>query len=131
VRLARGSTLVVRNLEYVAQARSFGASDLHILRKHVLPNIVGPLIIIAPLSIAGAIREEASLSFLGLGVQPPQPSWGNLIRDGVANVLEAPHLAVLPGIALTLAVFAFNIVGDALRDMLDPRDLTAGTRKTR
>ena len=131
IRLARGSTLVVRNLDYVAQARSFGASDLHILRRHVLPNIIGPLIIIATLSIAGAIREEASLSFLGLGVQPPQPSWGNLIRDGVADVLEAPLLAVLPGIALTLAVLAFNMVGDALRDMLDPRDLTAGTTKNR
>ena len=131
IRLARGSTLVVRNLDYVAQARSFGASDLHILRRHVLPNIVGPLIIIATLSIAGAIREEASLSFLGLGVQPPQPSWGNLIRDGVADVLEAPQLAVLPGIALTLSVLAFNMVGDALRDMLDPRDLTAGTTKNR
>lgn len=127
VRLSRGSTLVVRNLEYVAQARSFGASDFHILRRHVLPNIIGPLIIIATLSIAGAIREEASLSFLGLGVQPPQPSWGNLIRDGVADVLESPQLAILPGIALTLAVLAFNMVGDALRDALDPRDLTAAT----
>jgi len=131
VRLARGSTLVVRGLEYVALARSFGASDLHILRRHVLPNIVGPLIIMATLSIAGAIREEASLSFLGLGVQAPRPSWGNLIRDGVANVLEAPLLAILPGIALTLAVLAFNMVGDALRDMLDPRDLTAVTTKKR
>ncbi|MCC7427734.1 MAG: ABC transporter permease [Alphaproteobacteria bacterium] len=129
VRLARGSTLVVRGLEYVSQARSFGASDFHILRRHVLPNIVGPLIIMATLSIAGAIREEASLSFLGLGVQAPQPSWGNLIRDGVAEVLEAPQLAILPGIALTLAVLAFNMVGDALRDMLDPRDLTAATSK--
>ncbi|WP_372624191.1 ABC transporter permease [Falsiroseomonas sp.] len=131
VRLARGSTLVVRNLEYVSQARSFGASDLHILRRHVLPNILGPLIIMATLSIAGAIREEASLSFLGLGVQPPHPSWGNLIRDGVANILDAPHLAILPGIALTLAVLAFNMVGDSLRDMLDPRDLTASDAKKR
>jgi ABC-type dipeptide/oligopeptide/nickel transport system permease subunit len=129
VRLARGSTLVVRNLEFVSQARSFGASDLHILRRHVLPNILGPLIIMGTLSIAGAIREEASLSFLGLGVQPPHPSWGNLIRDGVAGILESPHLAILPGIALTLAVLAFNMVGDSLRDMLDPRDLTASDRK--
>jgi ABC-type dipeptide/oligopeptide/nickel transport system permease subunit len=129
VRLARGSTLVVRNLEFVSQARSFGASDLHILRRHVLPNIVGPLIIMGTLSIAGAIREEASLSFLGLGVQPPHPSWGNLIRDGVADILESPHLAILPGIALTLAVLAFNMVGDSLRDMLDPRDLTASDAK--
>ena len=131
VRLARGSTLVVRNLEFVSQARSFGASDLHILRRHVLPNIIGPLIIMATLSIAGAIREEASLSFLGLGVQAPHPSWGNLIRDGVADILESPHLAILPGIALTLAVLAFNMVGDSLRDMLDPRDLTASDAKKR
>jgi peptide/nickel transport system permease protein len=123
VRLARGSTLVVRNLDYVAQARTFGASDARILFRHVLPNIAGPLIIMATLSIAGAIREEASLSFLGLGIQPPAPSWGNLIRDGVANVLEAPLLAVLPGAALTMAVLAFNMVGDSLRDLLDPRDL--------
>jgi ABC-type dipeptide/oligopeptide/nickel transport system permease subunit len=129
VRLARGSTMVIRNLDYVAQARTFGASDWHILRRHVLPNIAGPLIIMATLSIAGAIREEASLSFLGLGVQPPNPSWGNLIRDGVANVLEAPLLAVLPGAALTLAVLAFNLIGDSLRDMLDPRDLASADRK--
>ncbi|MGK7871109.1 ABC transporter permease [Falsiroseomonas sp. E2-1-a20] len=129
VRLARSSTMVVRNLEFVSQARSFGASDLHILRRHILPNIIGPLIIMGTLSIAGAIREEASLSFLGLGVQAPHPSWGNLIRDGVADILESPHLAILPGIALTLAVLAFNMVGDSLRDMLDPRDLTASDVK--
>ncbi len=129
VRLARGSTLVVRNLDYVAQARTFGASDLRILFRHILPNIAGPLIIMATLSIAGAIREEASLSFLGLGIQPPAPSWGNLIRDGVANVLEAPLLAVLPGAALTLAVLAFNMVGDSLRDLLDPRDLAGSDSK--
>ena len=128
IRLARGSTLVVRQLDYVSQARTFGAGTVHILFRHILPNISGPLIIMATLSIAGAVREEASLSFLGLGVQPPYPSWGNLIRDGVANVLTAPLLAVLPGAALTLAVLAFNLIGDALRDMLDPRDLTAGTR---
>lgn len=124
IRLARGSTLVVRNLDYVSQSRTFGAGVPHMLFRHILPNISGPLIIMATLSVAGAIREEASLSFLGLGVQPPYPSWGNLIRDGVANVLDAPHLAVLPGVALTLAVLAFNLVGDALRDMLDPRDLS-------
>lgn len=125
IRLARGSTLVVRNLDYVSQSRALGSSTPYILLRHVLPNISGPLIIMTSLSIAGAIREEASLSFLGVGVQPPYPSWGNLIRDGVANVLEAPHLAVLPGAVLTLAVLAFNLVGDALRDMLDPRDAGA------
>jgi ABC-type dipeptide/oligopeptide/nickel transport system permease subunit len=80
------------------------------------------------LSIAGAIREEAGLSFLGLGIQPPAPSWGNIIRDGIANILAAPWMAIAPGIFLTVSVLAFNMVGDSLRDMLDPRDLAAAAR---
>lgn len=124
IRLARSSTLVVKNLEFVQLARTFGASNLRIIVSHIFPNIIGPIIVMGTLSIAGAIREEASLSFLGLGVLPPAPSWGNLIRDGIQNIFDAPHLAVLPGLVLTLAVLAFNMVGDALRDALDPRGLT-------
>ncbi|MGE0797112.1 MAG: ABC transporter permease [Lautropia sp.] len=124
IRLARGSTLVVRGLEYVQMARAFGASELRIVIRHVLPNIVGPIIVMSTLSVAGAVREEASLSFLGLGVRPPQPSWGNLIQDGISNLFDAPGLAVLPGLILTLAVLAFNVVGDVLRDVLDPNDMT-------
>ncbi len=124
IRLARSSTLVVKNLEFVHLARTFGASTWWIISRHILPNIVGPIIVMGTLSIAGAIREEASLSFLGLGVLPPAPSWGNLIRDGINSIFDAPHLAVLPGVVLTVAVLAFNMVGDALRDVLDPRGLT-------
>ena len=130
VRLARSSTLLIRELDYVAASRSFGGKARHILLQHVLPNIVGPLIVMATLSIGGAIREEAALSFLGLGIQPPQPSWGNLIRDGVTTILEAPWLALIPGLCLTFSVLAFNILGDAVRDILDPRDLaSSATRK--
>ncbi|QRM32922.1 ABC transporter permease [Microvirga sp. VF16] len=125
VRLARSSTLLVRELDYVAASRTFGASDFRIVMKHILPNIVSPLIVMATLSISGAITTEASLSFLGLGIQPPTPSWGNLIRDGVNAILEAPWLALIPGLCLTVSVLAFNIVGDTLRDLLDPRDLAS------
>jgi len=129
VRLARSSTFLIRELDYVAASRTFGGRDFSILRRHILPNIVGPLIVMATLSIAGAIREEAGLSFLGLGIQPPAPSWGNLIRDGVNVILEAPSLALIPGLCLTISVLAFNIVGDAIRDSLDPRDLASSVAR--
>lgn len=121
VRLARGPTMALRNLDFVAASKALGASDWRIAFGHILPNIVGPLIIMGTLSIAGAIRMEASLSFLGFGVTPPTPSWGNLIRDGVDNILQSPWMALFPGLALTLSVLAFNMVGDSLRDMFDPR----------
>jgi ABC-type dipeptide/oligopeptide/nickel transport system permease subunit len=123
VRLARGSALVIRELDYVAASRSFGARSFRILRRHILPNAMGPLVVMLTLGIASAIREEAGLSFLGLGVQPPSPSWGNLIRDGVNNILDAPWLALFPGLLLTISVLAFNLIGDAVRDILDPRDI--------
>lgn len=125
IRLARSATMVVKQLDFISASRTFGASDWHILVRHVLPNIIGPIIIMGTLSIAGAIREEAALSFLGLGIQPPAPSWGNIIRDGIADILEAPWIAIVPGVFLTVSVLAFNMVGDSLRDMLDPRDLAA------
>jgi peptide/nickel transport system permease protein len=130
VRLARGSALVLRELDYVAASRSFGARGFRILRRHILPNAMGPLVVMLTLGIASAIREEAGLSFLGLGVQPPAPSWGNLIRDGVANILDAPWLALFPGLLLTISVLAFNLIGDTVRDILDPRDVVgrAGPR---
>ena len=129
IRLARSSTLIIRELDYVTASRSFGGRQFHILLKHIFPNAVGPLIVMATLSIAGAIREEAALSFLGLGIQPPEPSWGNLIRDGVTTILEAPWLALIPGLCLTFAVLAFNLMGDSVRDILDPRDLSASAVK--
>jgi ABC-type dipeptide/oligopeptide/nickel transport system permease subunit len=133
VRLARGSALVIRQLDYVAASRSFGARSFRILRRHILPNAVGPLVVMLTLGIASAIREEAGLSFLGLGVQPPAPSWGNLIHDGVNNILDAPWLALFPGLLLTISVLAFNLIGDAVRDILDPRDIVgrAGPRAPR
>jgi ABC-type dipeptide/oligopeptide/nickel transport system permease subunit len=121
VRLARGPTMAIRNLDFVMASRALGATNLRIAFIHILPNIMGPIIIMATLSIAGAIRMEASLSFLGFGVTPPTPSWGNLIRDGVDNILQSPWIALFPGLALTFSVLAFNMVGDSLRDMFDPR----------
>ena len=121
VRLARGPTMSVRNLDFVRASKALGATDARIAFSHILPNIIGPIIIMGTLSIAGAIRMEASLSFLGFGVNPPTPSWGNLIRDGVDNILQSPWMALFPGLALTFSVLAFNMVGDSLRDMFDPR----------
>jgi len=121
IRLTRGPTMALRNLDFVSASKALGATDWRVAFVHILPNIVGPIIIMGTLSIAGAIRMEASLSFLGFGVTPPDPSWGNLIRDGVNNILQSPWMALFPGLALTLSVLAFNMVGDSLRDMFDPR----------
>jgi len=126
VRLARGPTMALRNHDFVRATRALGAGDIRITFKHILPNIIGPIIIMGTLSIAGAIRMEASLSFLGLGIQPPTPSWGNMIREGVANILQSPWMALFPGLALTVTVLAYNMVGDSLRDMFDPRTVLGG-----
>jgi len=126
IRLARGPALALRNHDFVRAARALGAGDMRITFSHILPNIIGPIIIMGTLSIAGAIRMEASLSFLGLGIQPPTPSWGNMIREGVANILQSPWMAAFPGLALTFTVLAYNMVGDSLRDMFDPRSITKG-----
>jgi len=123
IRLARAPTMALRNHDFVRAAQALGAGDLRIIFRHILPNILGPIIIMGTLSIAAAIRMEASLSFLGLGIQPPSPSWGNMIREGVANILQSPWMALFPGLILTLAVLAFNMVGDSLRDLFDPRVL--------
>ncbi|MGY4627043.1 ABC transporter permease [Bradyrhizobium sp. USDA 4486] len=129
VRLTRSSALVARNYDFVTASKSFGASDIRIIRQHILPNVLGPIIVMSSLTIAGAIRDEASLSFLGMGIQPPAASWGNLIRDGVAVILQAPWMAVAPGLALTVSVLAFNMVGDSLRDAFDPRDIASSSNK--
>ena len=122
-RLVRGQVLVVRELEYVQAMRAIGARDWRILARHVLPNVIAPVIIAATLGIAGAIMAEAALSFLGLGVQPPTPSWGSMIADGrdLSQLRSAPWTSLSPGLAIGLAVLAFNLLGDALRDALDPR----------
>jgi peptide/nickel transport system permease protein len=118
-RITRGSAISVMNLEYITAARTIGQSDLMIVVRHIFPNIVGPLIVLASLAIPGAIITEAALSFLGAGVQLPEPSWGNLLSGGNAYLLQAPWLTIFPGLAITLAVLSFNLLGDGLRDALD------------
>src|SRR5215475_13559645 len=124
-RLVRGQVLVVREMEFVQAERALGARDLRILMQHVLPSVVAPVVIAATLGVAGAIMAESSLSFLGLGVQPPTPSWGAMIADGrdLYQLRHAPWTSVFPGLAIGAAVLGFNLVGDALRDALDPRAL--------
>jgi peptide/nickel transport system permease protein len=120
-RLARGQTLAVRELDFVGAARVLGAWDLRIMRVHLLPNIAAPLIVQTSLSIAFAILAEASLSFLGFGVKPPEPSWGSMVSMGRGYLQQAPWLVFGPGAAIFITVMGFNFVGDALRDALDPR----------
>jgi len=111
--------LGVMNLEYVTAARTVGQTEIRILLRHVFPNVLGPLVVLASLTIPSAIITEAALSFLGVGVQLPTPSWGNLLADGYSYLLQAPWLTIFPGIAITTAVLAFNVLGDGLRDALD------------
>jgi peptide/nickel transport system permease protein len=120
-RLVRAQVLAAREKEYVEAARALGASDLRIIVRHILPNIVQPVIVQAAIGMAGAILAEATMSFLGLGVPPPTASWGTMLNDGRAHLFDAPHLVIFPAIAVMLAVLSFNFIGDALRDLLDPR----------
>ncbi len=122
-RIVRGQVLVVRQLEYIQAIRALGAGDLRIMAQHVLPNVIAPVVIAATLGVAGAIMAEAALSFLGLGVPPPAPSWGSMIADGrdLDQLRRAPWTSVFPGVAIGAAVLGFNLLGDALRDALDPR----------
>lgn len=122
-RLVRGQVLVVREMEFVQAERALGARDLKILIQHILPSVIAPVVIAATLGVAGAIMAESSLSFLGLGVQPPTPSWGAMIADGrdLYQLRHAPWTSVFPGLAIGAAVLGFNLLGDALRDALDPR----------
>ncbi|HJR64523.1 MAG TPA: ABC transporter permease, partial [Gemmatimonadaceae bacterium] len=124
-RLVRGQVLVVRQLEFVQAARALGAQDVRIILQHLLPNVVAPVIIAATLGMAGAIMAEAALSFLGLGVQPPTPSWGAMIADGrdLSQLRNATWTSLFPGLAIGASVLGFNLLGDALRDALDPRSL--------
>lgn len=122
-RLVRGQVLKAREFEYVQAARSLGASAPRILVRHVLPSAFPALLVQATLGMAGAIVAEASLSFLGLGVQPPTPSWGAMIDAGRSHLLDAPHLTIFPGMAIALLVLGFNFLGDGLRDRIDPRQV--------
>ena len=124
-RIVRGQVLVVRELEFVQAERALGATDVRILAKHILPSVIAPVVIAGTLGVAGAIMAESSLSFLGLGVQPPTPSWGSMIADGrdLYQLRHAPWTSVFPGLAIGSAVLGFNLLGDALRDALDPRNV--------
>lgn len=119
-RIVRGSVLSVKKQEYVLALKSLGASDLRIMFKHILPNCTAPIIVFATMRMATAILSTASLSYLGLGAQPPTPEWGAMISQGQAYMWTSPHMTIIPGIAIMLTVFAFNVVGDGLRDALDP-----------
>ena len=121
IRIARGETLALREEDFVPAAVANGANDLTIIFRHILPNMTSTLIVQATLTIPGAIIGEAVLSFLGLGVQPPTPSWGVMLQDAQSYLSQAPRLAVYPGLAIVLASLAFNVLGDGLRDIFDPR----------
>jgi len=120
-RVARGSTLAVVNLDYITASRTIGSRDRRIIWRHVLPNIAAPLIIQTTLALSTAILAEAALSFLGLGTQPPMPSWGTMLGTGRRYMELAPWVAIYPGIAIMITVLGFNLAGDGLRDALDPR----------
>ncbi|MGH9927794.1 MAG: ABC transporter permease [Pyrinomonadaceae bacterium] len=122
-RLIRGQVLKVREYDFVQAARALGANDARILLIHILPNAIQPLIVQASLGMAGAVLSEAALSFLGLGVPPPAPSWGVMIEEArdLSTLQAAPHALIFPGLAIALTVLAFNFIGDGLREYLDPR----------
>lgn len=119
-RVTRSAVLVVRELDYVLAARSVGAKSFHTLWRHVFPNSMGLVIVMATLRVASAILAASSLSFLGMGIQPPTPEWGSMLAEGRGHLQRAPWLTVFPGLAILLAVMGFNLLGDALRDALDP-----------
>ena len=122
-RLVRGQVLVLRQLEFIQAIRALGAPDFRIILRHVLPGVVAPVVIAATLGVAGAIMAEAALSFLGLGVQPPTPSWGAMVAEGrdLNQLRTAPWTSLFPGLAIGAVVLGFNLLGDAMRDALDPR----------
>lgn len=120
-RVVRAEVLSVRERDFVTSARSAGASDPRIIFRHILPNVLGPVIVLASLAVGGIIILEAALSFLGLGVQPPTPSWGGMLADARPFITTYPYMPIFPGVMIFLTVIAFNLLGDGLRDALDPR----------
>jgi peptide/nickel transport system permease protein len=120
-RLVRAQVLAVREREFVEAARALGAGDLRIFIRHIVPNIVQPILVQAAIGMAGAVLAEATLSFLGLGIPAPAPSWGSMLNDARSHLFDSPHLVVFPALAVMGCVLSFNFIGDALRDYLDPR----------
>lgn len=131
-RLVRGQVLVLRQLEFVQAIRALGAGDARIIIRHLLPGVIAPVVIASTLGVAGAIMAEAALSFLGLGVQPPTPSWGAMVAEGrdLNQLRTAPWTSLFPGLAIGAVVLGFNLLGDALRDALDPRRAGIGAADT-
>ena len=125
-RIIRGVTLGARQMEYVTAARAAGAGNLRIISRHIAPNILGPIIVIASLDVGWIILGIAGLNFLGLGAQPPTPEWGAMLNDARPHLQTAPRLLLLPGAAIFIAVLGFNLLGDGLRDLLDPRTVRPG-----
>jgi len=121
-RLVRGEFLTLKEREFVEAARAIGCSNLRIIFRHILPNSMAPIIVAATLGMAGAILTESALSFLGLGVQPPTPSWGNMLMDSQTYLLDAPWMAIIPGLFIVLTVLSLYFVGEAMREALNPRE---------
>ena len=120
-RIARAPTIVMKGRDFVEACRSLGFSDTRILCGHILPNIFPEILVMGTLWLANAIRTEASLAFIGLGLKPPTPTWGGMIREGFDNILDSPWLAIVPSVAVLIVVFAVNLLGDGLRDAIDPK----------
>ena len=120
-RLVRAQVIAVKEREFVEAARALGANDLRLITRHILPNILQPVIVQAAIGLAGAVLAEATLSFLGLGIPPPAASWGSMLNEARSHLFDAPHMVIFPALAVMLVVLAFNFIGDALRDYLDPR----------
>lgn len=120
-RLVRGLVLAARNFDYIAAAQALGSRPRRVILRHLMPNVLAPVLVQATFGMAGAIVAEAGLSFLGLGVQPPTPSWGSMLNEGRHYLLIAPHLTLFPGLAIMLTILGINFLGDGLRDLLDPK----------
>jgi peptide/nickel transport system permease protein len=120
-RIARAPTIAIKNREFIDACRALGFSDARIVLAHILPNILPEILVMASLWLANAIRTEASLAFIGLGVKPPTPTWGGMIREGFENLLDSPYLALMPSLAIVVVIFALNLLGDGLRDAIDPK----------
>jgi peptide/nickel transport system permease protein len=122
-RLVRAEVLTIREMEYILAARCIGCSDLRIITRHILPNALSPVLVAATLGVAGAILTESALSFLGIGVQPPTPSWGNILTSGKDYIEFAWWLSLFPGLAILITVLSYNLLGEGIRDALDPRTI--------
>jgi peptide/nickel transport system permease protein len=120
-RIARAPTIVMKGRDFVEAGRSLGFSDLRIVGRHILPNIFPEILVMGTLWLANSIRTEASLAFIGLGLKPPTPTWGGMIREGFDNILDSAWLAMAPSVAILVVVFALNLLGDGLRDAIDPK----------